>query len=428
MDNTAEGKESTDKICSVTNSEPTLPSWLTKDYFVEFLKQNHTNFKQLDTLTVKAATKSGENYASNLLRLKIEVLKNDNSVENLFYIIKLPLPSGESETVDFLWSLFPKEITVYCEILPRFEKLYKQLGLNIKFAPKYFQLRQTLDMDPNTILLEDLSEQGFSLQNRFEGLNFEYTKKVLKKLAEFHAVSARYVEVYGSYDKMFEQHMFSEETRSLYENVKIDYFLNYIKEYEGHEEYIDLIPNLLENYLDLSIAASATDPTEFNVLNHGDFWLNNVMFQHSPEGQLLDIYFIDFQLCKYGSPTLDLYMFLLSGTQLEVKIKYFDHFIKIYHDHLVQHLKLLKYEGKIPSLKELHMDLLKYGYMGFATIFNCLSLCLYQPKAEAECNIDYLMNDSPEAEEYRKSLFLNDRFKAHAKIILPWLARRGLLE
>lgn len=120
----------------------------------------------------------------------------------------------------------------------------------------------------------------------------------------------------------------------------------------------------MDNYLELSIAASTPDYTEFNVLNHGDFWLNNVMFQHSSEGKLQDIYFIDFQLCKYGSPSLDLYMFLLTGTQLDIKIKYFEYFVKIYYDHLVKNLKILKCIGKTPSLKELHMDLLKYGYIG----------------------------------------------------------------
>ncbi|TMW39344.1 hypothetical protein DOY81_015576, partial [Sarcophaga bullata] len=202
------------------------------------------------------------------------------------------------------------------------------------------------------------------LQNRLEGLNLKYTENVLEKLAAFHAVSARYVEVYGPYEDMFEQHMFSEETRPLYENVKINYFYDYAKTYKGHEEYIDLLPNVLDNYLDKCIAASSIDFGEFNVLNHGDFWLNNVLFRNCAEHQNLETYFIDFQLCKYGSPTLDLYLFLLSGTSLEIKIPYFDYFIKFYHDNLLKYLQILKYNGKPPTLKELQLMLLKYGYMG----------------------------------------------------------------
>lgn len=55
--------------------EPPIPSWLNKEYFIEFLKQNQENFKYLQTLLVKANTKSGENYASNLIRIKLEILK-----------------------------------------------------------------------------------------------------------------------------------------------------------------------------------------------------------------------------------------------------------------------------------------------------------------------------------------------------------------
>ncbi|XP_046810648.1 uncharacterized protein LOC111676960 [Lucilia cuprina] len=415
------------KIQELNADTESLPSWINKEYFTEFLKQNLKDFQSLQTFSVKKSTKSGENYASNLMRIKLEVILDDNSSKTLNYILKTPLPSGESEFIDHLWSLFPKEIAVYREILPRFENLYRKQGVNITFAPKYFILPKTEGLDENALILEDLSYLGFSLQDRLVGLNMEYTEIVLKKLAEFHAVSARYVEVYGSYEPMFEQHMFSEDTRTLYENVKIDYYYDYIKEYKGHGEYIDLIPKLLDNYLDLSIAASTTNPQDFNVLNHGDFWLNNVMFQHSKD-QIQETYFIDFQLCKYGSPALDLYMFLLSATQLDIKLKYFDYFISFYHEHLKKQLQILKYSGKIPSLKELHIDLLKYGYIGFATLFNGLSMCLYEPKSEAECNMDLLMHDSPEAEEYRKSLFLNDTFKEHAEQILPWLARRGLLE
>lgn len=166
----------------------------------------------------------------------------------LSYILKIPLPSGESEMIDSLWSLFPKETLMYRKILPRFEKLYRDHGVDITFAPKYYALPHSDDMDDNVLLLEDLSQRGFGLQNRLEGLNLKYTENVLEKLAAFHAVSARYVEVYGPYEVMFEQHMFSEETRPLYENVKINYFYDYAKTYKDHEKYIDLLVTIEDNF------------------------------------------------------------------------------------------------------------------------------------------------------------------------------------
>lgn len=41
---------------------------------------------------------------------------------------------------------------------------------------------------------------------------------------------------------------------------------------------------------------------EFNVLNHGDCWANNIMFQHDAFGTIKEVLFVDFQVGKYGSP------------------------------------------------------------------------------------------------------------------------------
>ncbi|TMW45655.1 hypothetical protein DOY81_009263, partial [Sarcophaga bullata] len=170
----------TDSAASSSSSLST--SWINETYFTEFLKQHLENFKELQSFTLTSATKGGENYASNLMRIKMVVTLDDDSTETLSYILKIPLPSGESETVDSLWSLFPKETLMYRKILPRFEKLYRDHGVNITFAPKYYALPGSDNMDDNVLLLEDLSQRGFGLQNRLEGLNLKYTENVLEKL------------------------------------------------------------------------------------------------------------------------------------------------------------------------------------------------------------------------------------------------------
>jgi len=58
------------------------------------------------------------------------------------------------------------------------------------------------------------------------------------------------------------------------------------------------------------------DASDFNVLNHGDFWSNNMMFSHDSFGNIKDIYMVDFQIPKYGSVAQDLYYFLMTSTKL----------------------------------------------------------------------------------------------------------------
>lgn len=100
---------------------------------------------------------------------------------------------------------------------------------------------------------------------------------------------------------------------------------------------------------------------EFSVLNHGDAWCNNFMFQYDEAGHLKETYFVDLQMCRYSSPAQDLIYFILSSTDIEVKIAKFDYLVKFYHEKLTENLNLLKYPKKLPSLRCLHQSIFNHA-------------------------------------------------------------------
>lgn len=89
-----------------------------------------------------------------------------------------------------------------------------------------------------------------------------------------------------------------------------------------------------------------------------------MMFSHDSFGNIKEIYMVDFQIPKYGSVAQDLYYFLMSSTKLEDKVNKFDYYIKFYHESLAEHLKLLKYAKAVPTLRQLHVLLIKNGFWG----------------------------------------------------------------
>lgn len=122
--------------------------------------------------------------------------------------------------------------------------------------------------------------------------------------------------------------------------------------------------------MDQIIEDGQINEKEFNVLNHGDAWINNLMFQYDSEGQLKETFLLDHQNAKYGNPAQDLYYFLMSSAELDIKVDKFDYLIKWYHDNLVEHAKLLKYSGFVPDLKELHTILIDHPAFGNIYLIN----------------------------------------------------------
>lgn len=108
----------------------------------------------------------------------------------------------------------------------------------------------------------------------------------------------------------------------------------------------------------------------FKVLNHGDGWINNMMFKSDEDGQFIEAKMIDFQLSFWGSPANDLLYFFVSSVADDVKTERFDDLIEVYHQELLDSLRKLNYDQHIPTLSELQIDLLEKGSCGAFDIFS----------------------------------------------------------
>ncbi|KAH8358976.1 hypothetical protein KR093_003629 [Drosophila rubida] len=416
------------KEINIDSSANTATDWLKEDLFVGLLKETVKGFRKIKSFATNAGSAIGENYATIMLRVNIEVELEDGKQKSVSYMIKLPHQQEAHEKMLGNNNIFSIEQNMYKTFVPEMEKLYRDVGVEVHFGAKSYELKGAKSV---YILLEDLAPRGFKNINRLEGLDQAHTEAALRKLSQWHAASAVRVATKGDYPKELIVGFFREDNRAIVTQTNKglgQIFLKCCATYEGNEEYIEQVVRKLAvpKVTDQCYKMSKPDPTGFNVLNHGDFWSNNMMFCHDSFGNIKETSLIDFQLPKYGSVAQDLYYFLITSTKFEDKLAKFDYYIHFYHQNLVENLKLLKYSKSIPTLSELHTSLLKYGFFGYVSATGSMSGVLLDPTENSK--FENFLSDSKEGSDFKTILYSNSRYRKHIQAVLPWLSNRGALE
>lgn len=164
-----------------------IPDWLNKDFFQKALTNKYkSSVISISDFSIVSISGNGENYCSNMFKIELKFeLGGKNIIENV--VIKTE-PSNEMVS---MMELFPKEMEMYEKIIPAFEKLYKDVGEIVQFAPNCIA---TGSEPIEYLLMEDLTKQNYRCEDRLTGLDMIHMEAILEKLAKFHAASAVYYE------------------------------------------------------------------------------------------------------------------------------------------------------------------------------------------------------------------------------------------
>lgn len=189
--------------------------------------------------------------------------------------------------------IFSREIKLFTSILPSLHRLLTDAspGKYQPFSANFYYSASGLPTC--AIVMEDLKAQGFKMAERTVGLDLNHCLLVMRWLGWYHAATAVLHEKEPDKLLYFQDSVFNrtlEHSRNIF-NATAG---NVAKEVENwpqyKERFSEKLLKLSDNAFTYFTDSLKRDDKEFNVLCHGDLWLNNMMFRYSDEtGEVTDV-------------------------------------------------------------------------------------------------------------------------------------------
>ncbi|XP_065224995.1 uncharacterized protein LOC135848855 [Planococcus citri] len=348
--------------------------------------------------------KAGNNYMSEVYRLTIDFLKNGQPQTRILFV-KVPSDSPMYE-MGSKWGLFTKELVMYTEILPQ---IYA-------FEDDYFTARCYCVDEKHSLFLKDLTQTGYKTGNRTQQLDFQHCAYALRSLAKFHGLSV---------------HL--EKTKGLPEVIRKEPFYNLENDNEearkkfvaGLTQFFEFLePAIRSKYADKieffksidwveALADIVPKTCSFNVLNHGDYWTNNVMFKYDKFGIVKKVKMLDFQVCRWTNPAMDLLYFTITSMRYEVYEKYFDLLCSIYLETLNK--VLANFDYSTYEMEDLKKDIESRFAFCFVVMTSVLPIVVSDPDDPVKID-EIFKNDEYDATALHETI----QQKEYLKIATKW--------
>ncbi|XP_073834590.1 uncharacterized protein isoform X2 [Musca autumnalis] len=344
-----------------------IPKHLSFDFFEEVLENSlhHTN-GQIQKIIVNMGSKAGDNYCSFIYRVEIKYKERSDTSQDCSFDLPVIIKSTPaSPSTDFLddMEVFLKEKIFYYHVLPLMENL----------MDKKTRIFHSVRRPVNTFVFEDLNALGYKLASREKGLDETHALMVLRRLAQFHSNSVAVMKKDPTLLTCFKNGILAtaairKEKSKFYGFIKssCEGLIDLAKTWNGYKEIVQKMEKYSANLQEHLLKMQQPFPGEFEVLNHGDLWVNNVMFKYDVKCAPSDMVFLDYQMSIWGSPGIDLNYFFYTSLSPDLLKSKREFFIRFYYNELKTNLSKLQFAADvIPSYEELRKQITRREPFGF---------------------------------------------------------------
>ncbi|XP_059472048.1 uncharacterized protein LOC132194648 [Neocloeon triangulifer] len=230
---------------------------------------------------------------------------------------------------------FAREVHFYSVVCPALRSLG---GAYLSVADCYYAMSDGMN---DFLLLEDLLESGFQMADKKAGLNTIQTISIFKMMARYHALSLSL--------KVLQPEKFKEITKDIKEGVYNengdDWIGNYMENLGqlieravqpelGDTHYLERFKKFSERKHMFALMQEYVAADELRVVNHGDSWAANFMFDKT--GAIAKA--IDFQITRHSSLMMDVSTVIFACTTDEHRnnLGGVKGILRIYHDEVLK--------------------------------------------------------------------------------------------
>lgn len=124
--------------------------WISNEFFENILRREHQDSSiVVKDYILKPAIGKGENYASQMLRVRVNFSSvNNPTVDNISLIVKAALISNvDMAAMTAEIGVFRKEIIAFQKIIPEVEKLLRSIGDNSRLSARYVLTNRSVTKD-----------------------------------------------------------------------------------------------------------------------------------------------------------------------------------------------------------------------------------------------------------------------------------------
>ncbi|KFB41647.1 AGAP003758-PA-like protein [Anopheles sinensis] len=395
-------------------------TWISTDYFVRVLEAYLHADVTVQRYELAAGCAGGQNFMSAIVRATVHYTLGSapeaTRPDSVSLILKTKLSNAELAQDADLLNVFGIEKCVYGPVLKGVRELLTSFGDCTQFAPRFIY------EDDRALVLEDLAVKGFRQPDRTARLDLAHLRVIVKKLAKFHAATAVLERKNRELFSPLANSMFTSEDNPVhlfYANA-IQHCIEQTERVPQLAQYSRFLREFLQSAIERESKSYERSTAGFNVLNHGDMWLNNLLWKYDSEGSVEDVIMVDYQESFFGSPAFDLTHLLHSSANTAIQRAGFDELLQLYTDELRDALRQFKYDGPLPDLAYMQAEVT--AKRDHALI---VTTCIVPPLITKETELatpENMLGDDEQAVRARQLIFSNPAFIEVLEVLLPRLA------